>query len=170
MAWNADPTRMPYRMHTEYLRKLYLSNDLAEGRFEVDGRPVSITDIREPLFVVGTEKDHIAPWPSVYKWHHLSDTEVTFVLTNGGHNAGIVAEPGHARRHYQISTTRSDDLYVPPREWTAMMPQRKGSWWPAWVAWLDERSHAGAAPPSMGIATSEKPVLCDAPGTYVHQK
>lgn len=169
MAWNADATRMPYRMHSEYLRKLYLNNDLAEGRFEVDGRPVSITDIREPLFVVGTEKDHIAPWRSVYKWHHLSDAEVTFVLTNGGHNTGIVSEPGHPHRHYQMATSSADDLYVPPHEWTARMPQRGDSWWPAWISWLDERSHGSDSPPPMGGAGRASSVLCEAPGTYVYQ-
>ena len=111
-AWNADATRMPYRMHSEYLRKMFLNNELAEGRFEVGGRPVALTDIRVPIFAVGTETDHVAPWRSVYKLNLSMDTDVTFLLTNGGHNAGIVSEPGHANRHYRLATRAEADRHL----------------------------------------------------------
>ena len=170
MAWNADTTRMPYRMHSEYLRSLYLNNDLAEGRFVVDGRPITITDIRAPVFCVGTKSDHVAPWRSVYKWNRLSDTEVTFALTNGGHNAGIVSEPGHPRRRYQIATRRPHDLYIDPDSWAVENEPREGSWWTDWFRWLERRSGPPTAPPSMGAASHGLKPLCNAPGSYIHQK
>ncbi len=170
MSWNADTTRMPYRMHSEYLRKLYLNNDLVEGRFEVDGRPITTLDIRVPIFCVGTERDHVAPWRSVYKWNLTTDTEITFLLTTGGHNAGIVSEPGHPGRSYQVATRQHDDLYVDPDTWSRQTPTKDGSWWPEWVAWLNKRSGKKRAPPPIGSAEVGSAALTDAPGTYVFQK
>ncbi|MEO3431069.1 alpha/beta fold hydrolase [Pelagibius sp. CAU 1746] len=169
MAWNADATRMPYRMHSEYLRRLFLNNDLAEGRFEVEGRPVALTDIRQPVFAVGTAKDHVAPWRSVYKIVLLTDTEVTFLLTSGGHNAGIVTPPGHPRRIYQTARLRDHEGYIDPDRWRAAAPVHKGSWWPEWQAWLAKNSGAPVDPPPMGKAEAGYPALEAAPGRYVLQ-
>ena len=170
MAWNADATRLPYRMHSEYLRGLFLANDLAEGRFLVEGRPVALTDIRVPIFAVGTSWDHVAPWRSTYKIHLLADTEVTYVLTNGGHNAGIVSEPDRPGRHHQVMTKKAEDRYVDPDTWLAIAPQRDGSWWPALAAWLESHSEGTRSPPPMGNPGAGLVALCDAPGTYVLQE
>ncbi len=167
MAWNADATRMPYRMHSEYLRRLFLNDDLAEGRYYVGDKPVALTDIRAPIFAVGAEKDHVAPWKSVYKINLLSDTDVTFLLTSGGHNAGIISEPGHPRRHYRIATKREDEPYIAPEQWFATTKEQAGSWWPAWQAWLDRNSGEQVKLPGMGKARAGYAPLCDAPGTYV---
>ncbi len=165
MAWNADTTRMPYRMHSEYLHKLFLRNDLASGRYEVDGSPIWFTDIRVPAFAVGTVTDHVAPWKSVYKLH-LLPIDLTFVLTSGGHNAGIVSEPGHAHRHYQLRHRRADEPYVDPATWQAETPHTEGSWWPAWQTWLAAHSSGLVARPRMGLP-GRQPKLPDAPGDYV---
>jgi polyhydroxyalkanoate synthase len=167
MAWNADATRMPYRMHSEYLRRLFLNNDLAEGRFLVEGRPVWVTDIRVPRFVVGTVADHVAPWHSVYKGHLIPNSEITFVLASGGHNAGVVSEPGHPGRTYQVRTARPEDHYIDPDTWQAETPVREGSWWPEWETWLARYSSEKIAPPTMGEAGEKYRVLRDAPGLYV---
>ncbi|WP_417687877.1 PHA/PHB synthase family protein [Roseibium sp.] len=167
MAWNADGTRMPYKMHSEYLSSLFLRNDFAEGRWRVDGVPVSVEDIQVPIFAVGTEHDHVAPWPSVYKIAHLADSEVTFVLANGGHNAGIVSEPGHAHRHFRIMATPEHDGYLDADSWKQLALYCEGSWWEAWVNWLDKRSGAPVDPPAPGKPDAGLPVLGPAPGGYV---
>lgn len=164
MAWNADSTRMPYRMHAEYLRKLYLENELSSGQMTAGGRPVLLQNIRIPIFAVGTERDHVAPWTSVYKVHQFTDSDVTFALTSGGHNAGIVSPPDHPRRRYRIATRKHGAQLVPAQDWFDANAPQAGSWWMPWQKWLKQHSSAQAAVPAMA------PALVDAPGTYVHQK
>lgn len=129
----------------------------------VDGRPVALTDIHTPIFAVGTLTDHVAPWRSVYKIIPLSDTEVTFLLTSGGHNAGVVSPPGTPRRGYRIATHAHDGPYVDPDSWQAANEEQQGSWWPAWEAWLARHAGPMVDPPSPA------PSLGDAPGAYVLQ-
>ena len=170
MAWNADATRMPYKMHSEYLRKLFLNNDFSGGRFEVNGQPVVICDIHIPVFLVATEKDHVAPWRSVYKFHLASDAaEITFLLASGGHNAGIVSEPGHPHRSFRIRTRLEGETYVDPDTWIDTTPVREGSWWLPWQKWLSKGAKR-VAPPEMGAPENGLRVLCDAPGVYVKQR
>ena len=168
MAWNEDGTRMPARMHSEYLHRLFLDNDLAEGRFPAGGAPVSLADIRAPFFVVGTETDHIAPWRSVYKLHLLNEGDLTFVLTAGGHNAGVVSEPGHPHRHYRILRRAPGDRYRDPEAWLGAASMHDGSWWPEWVRFLDRGSGPPGPPPPLGNAAF--PAAEAAPGRYVHER
>jgi len=167
MAWNADATRMPARMHSEYLRHLFLDDDLAEGRYVAAERPVSLRDIHTPVFAVSTETDHVAPWRSVYKIGLLTDADVTFVLSNGGHNAGIVNPPGNSHRWHRIATRREVETYLDADAWRAAAPRHEGSWWPCWRDWLDGNSGARVAPPAMGARTKGLTPLGDAPGIYV---
>jgi polyhydroxyalkanoate synthase len=170
-AWNEDPTRMPYKMHSQYLRSLFLENRLTAGRFAVEGRVIALKDIQVPMFGVGTESDHIAPWRSVYKTNLFTDNEMTFVLTNGGHNAGMLSEPGHEGRHYRVGTRRPGDHYRDPDSWAQQATCRTGSWWPEWVQWLSERSSPEeVAPPPPGAPQRGLLPLERAPGTYVFQR
>jgi len=99
--------------------------------------------------------------------HLLSDTDVTFVLTSGGHNAGVVSEPGHPRRHFRIHTRRHGDAYLAPEAWLAQAEQKPGSWWPEWAAWLGQHSGEPDVPPPMGGDDVDPAELPDAPGAYV---
>ena len=162
LAWNADATRMPAAMHSEYLRRLFLDNDLAKGRFPVDGAPVALTDIRCPIYSIGTEKDHVAPWQSVYRLLLLSDTDVTFVLTNGGHNGGILSEPGHPNRQFRVRHKKEGGKFETADAWFEQEKVQDGSWWPHWSAWLENKSGAPIRP-----RLSPTTQLGKAPGHYV---
>lgn len=163
MSWNADVTRLPARMHSEYLEHLFLHNDLAVGRFRFAQAGVALMDIKAPLLVVGTVRDHVCPWRSVYKIHLLTDTDTTFILASGGHNAGIVSEPGHPNRSYQMARVEHGHGWTDPAEWQATAPRYEGSWWEPLSQWL--QSHSGKQVPARAIPAAS--ALCDAPGEYV---
>jgi len=169
MAWNADATRLPYRMHSEYLRKLFLNNDLAEGRYLVEGKPIALSDIHTPMFVVGTVRDHVAPWKSTYKINFQVDADVTYVLTSGGHNTGVVAPPGEKGHFYQVKTKKKHAPYVGPDEWLKAAPRAEGSWWQEWTRWLTAQSGEPSEPPRIGVGPADGESLPDAPGDYVRQ-
>jgi len=170
MAWNADATRMPYRMHSEYLRRLFLNNDFAAGRYIVRGKPVGVSNIDVPMFVVATEWDHVAPWKSVHKIHLQADVDITFVLTTGGHNAGIVNPPASSRRSYRIGTHPHAAAYVSPERWLETHEPVAGSWWSAWMDWLKQNSSSPAVPPAIGAPARGVASLDAAPGTYVFNR
>jgi len=171
-AWNADATRLPARMHSEYLRQLYLRNDLAEGRYKVDGRPVDLADITVPMFVVATERDHVSPWASVYRIQRLARSEITFVLTSGGHNVGIVNPPtgpaAHPQASYRMHRDAPRNASADPQEWLAGAGKFEGSWWPSWQHWLAEHSSGTIAARPVAAPRFDGPPVA-APGTYVLQ-
>ena len=170
MAWNADGTRMPWRMHSEYLERLYLKNQLAEGQFTVAAAPVDLKALRVPMFVVGTETDHVAPWRAVYKVRGLTRSpDYTFLLTSGGHNAGIVSGPAHPKRRYRVRTWSNDTETLPAEEWFQKEPVNQGSWWPEWQRWLVQRSDPRQVPARVPAQANAAAPLEDAPGRYVRE-
>ena len=160
LAWNADATRMPARMHSEYLRSMYLENRLAAGTLEIDGRVVSLAESRADVYVVSAREDHITPWRSCYRTTQLVGGPVRFVLTSSGHIAGIVNPPGPKRKHWL-----NESLPPEPDEWLAGAREVQGSWWEDWAQWIAERAGEQRDPPRLG--SDAHPPLEDAPGTYV---
>jgi polyhydroxyalkanoate synthase len=167
--WLSDTTRMPARMHSQYLRGLFLENRLTSGRFAVDGRVIALKDLSVPMFVVGTETDHIAPWRSVYKTKLFTNNDLTFVLTKGGHNSGILSEPGHKGRHFRLSHRPVGAHYVAADAWMAETAPECGSWWPCWADWLTVRGGGLVNAPIMGAPDKGLAPITPAPGTYVLQ-
>ena len=137
----------------------------------MEGENITLYDITTPIFCVATSRDHVAPWRSVYKIHLLTKSEITFVLTNGGHNAGIISEPNHPGRHYQATTRFHHENYIDPEVWERQTSISKGSWWSMWSNWLKKHSSQNLhMPPSMGTKEEPYQAKMAAPGQYVHMR
>jgi polyhydroxyalkanoate synthase len=156
LAWNADGTRLPAAMHSQFLRTCYLENRLANGTLELDGNRVDLAPVTTPLYVVGCERDHIAPWRTAYNTTQLVGGEHRFVLGRGGHIAGMVVPPGSAKASYWTG----EELPPDPEAWLAGTERIDGSWWEDWSAWASARSGERVAPPAL-------PEGEPAPGSYV---
>jgi polyhydroxyalkanoate synthase subunit PhaC len=156
LAWNADQLRLPARMHADFLRTFYLENRLAQrGAFEIQDTAIDLTRVETPLYVLGAETDHIAPWRSVYRTTQLVGGAHRFVLTSGGHIAGMVNPPGNPKTHHFVG----EDCPPDPDAWLAGARRVTGSWWEDWVVWASERSGALVSPPTL-------PEGEPAPGSY----
>jgi polyhydroxyalkanoate synthase len=160
LAWNGDSTRLPAAMHSFYLRSLYLRNELAKGEMEVAGQQLSLSDITNDTYVVGAINDHIVPWHSSYKTCELLGGTVRYVLSSGGHIAGIVNPPG-PKAWFEAT----DHAPADAEKWRAAAAKHNGSWWEDWTVWADTRAGNRVKPPAMG--SSRYPVVGDAPGDYV---
>lgn len=162
--WNDDGTRMPKKLHIDILKKLYLEDQLTEGKFIMGGRSLDLRAIDMDLFSVGTERDHIAPWKSVYRIPHFVTSPIKFILTSGGHIAGIINPPENNKGKY----FRNGILGKGPEHWLATAKIQEGSWWTEWVEWLKKRT--GDDIPAPKCPVSKDYDLGDAPGTYVFEK
>jgi polyhydroxyalkanoate synthase subunit PhaC len=160
LAWNADSTRLPAAMHSFYLRSLYAENQLARGELELAGQLLSLADVKSDTYVVGAINDHIVPWPSSYQATQLLGGTVRYVLSSGGHIAGIVNPPG-PKAWYEAGEHNPPD----PARWRADAARHDGSWWEDWAAWADGRAGRLIPPPPTG--SRRYPPLGDAPGEYL---
>ncbi len=163
--WNSDSTRMPAKMHSWYLRNLYLKNNLCKpNALDVDGVPLDVSSIDVPACFISAVEDHIAPWKSTYMGARLFSGPTRFILGGSGHIAGIINPPAAKKYGYRVS----EKLVESADEWMAATPVNDGSWWPEWDRWV--RTLADAQVDARKPGTGKLPVIEDAPGTYVKVK
>jgi len=160
--WNDDSTRMPAKMHSFYLRRMYQQNDLVKpGAIELAGVKIDLRRIRVPAYILATREDHIAPWKSVYRATQIYKGRVRFVLAASGHIAGVVNPPDAGKYSYWVN----DELPPDPEAWFKGATELAGSWWPDWHRWVSalDKTMVPARIPGDGAL----PVIEDAPGSYV---
>jgi polyhydroxyalkanoate synthase subunit PhaC len=161
--WNSDSTRMPARMHSFYLRNMYLKNALAvPGGIELGGVPIDLSLVKLPSYFISTVEDHIAPWKTVYRGARYLGGPVRFVLGGSGHIAGIINPPGARKYHYWVNEARPPT----PEEWFETATQKPGSWWSDWQAWMDEQNAGEEKVPARSPGERGLKPIEDAPGRY----
>ena len=160
LAWNNDSTRMPAKMHAYYLRRCWIENALANDELEVAGTPLIVSKNNNDSYFVAAVNDHIVPWRVNYRATQLFKGNRRFVLTSGGHVAGIVNPPSSKSRLWT-----NEDLPADPDQWRADAQEAPGTWWDDWLDWVRPRSGTLVPPPPMG--NKRYPAGEDAPGTYV---
>jgi polyhydroxyalkanoate synthase len=159
--WNADSTRMPARMHSFYLRNMYIKNLMGvPGGIELDGVPIDLAKVKLPAYFISTVEDHIAPWKTTYKGSQYLGGKTRFVLGGSGHIAGIVNPPAAKKYHYWTN----DALPGTAEEWFAGAKQHPGSWWEDWQRWIEP--HGGGKAPARIPGEGALKALEDAPGSY----
>ena len=165
--WNMDTTRMPYAMHSYYLRELFLHNNLIKrDALTIGGEPIDLDRITQPLYSVTAQDDHIAPWKQCYRIRKYVSGSVRFVLSTSGHILGIVNPPANPpKRAYWVGEPKRSDK---ADYWHEHAEHVAGTWWEDWTRWLGERCGDKVTPPPM--SSRSHPALGDAPGTYVLEK
>ena len=163
--WNSDNTRIPGRVHSFLVREFFLENKLKEpGGIQVKDVGVDLSKVTVPTYTVAATGDHIVPWKGAFLMRELMGGTVHFVLTSGGHIAGVVNHPAKKKREYWTNDRETTD----PDVWLASAVEHKGSWWEDWLPWLKERSGKEIVSPEMG--NEEFTPIMDAPGAYVLEK
>jgi polyhydroxyalkanoate synthase len=164
LVWNKDSTRMPARMHSEYLRSCYLRNEFARGEFEIAGQKLDPGKVKVDTYVLSAVDDHIVPWVSGYKTTQLLGGHNRFVLSTSGHIAGIVNPPGPKAKHWTNDASPAD-----PQEWKDAAQLQEGTWWEDWAKWIARQGGPKVAVPRQ-LGSTEYPPIEAAPGSYVRAR
>ena len=167
--WNMDTTRMPAKMHSFYLRQMYLHNNLMKrDALTIADEPIDLDLITQPLYAVGAQDDHIVPWSQAYRIREFVNAEapVRFVLSTSGHILGIVnpvVDP--PKRSFWVSDPEPNEHH---EHWFEHAKKQRGSWWEDWLSWLSPKCGPMVQAPKATAASY--PDLGPAPGSYVLEK
>ncbi|MGB1446177.1 MAG: PHA/PHB synthase family protein, partial [Arenicellales bacterium] len=165
--WNSDSTRMPAKMHSEYLRTMYLENRFKKpGGMVLGGVTIDIPSVDTPCYFLSTQEDHIAPWRSTFAGASLLKGPVRFVLSGSGHIAGVVNPPESNKYGYRTHRRRPNG---DADAWFESANQKEGSWWPDWQKWVSKFSGTKVKPRKPG-AKKAFPVLEAAPGAFAAKR
>ena len=164
LVWNQDSTRMPAKMHSEYLRSFYLNNDFAHGEFEIGGHKLDPRQVTIDTYVVSAINDHIVPWFSGYKTAQIFGGPNRFVLSTAGHIAGVVNPPSPKAKYWI-----NDDRPADPQEWRSAATLFDSTWWEDWTEWIGERGGPEVTAPER-LGSKDYPLLEAAPGSYVRDR
>jgi polyhydroxyalkanoate synthase len=164
LVWNKDSTRMPAKMHSQYLRSCYLRNEFARGEFEIDGHKLDPGKVDIDTYVLSAVDDHIVPWVSGYRTTQLLGGDNRFVLSTSGHIAGIVNPPGPKPKHWTNEAHPAD-----PAEWKDTAQLQTGTWWEDWAKWIAKQGGPKVAAPRQ-LGSTDHPPIEPAPGSYVRTR
>ena len=166
--WNCDPTNLPAKMHSFYLRNFYLENRLCKPNgLSILNQPLNLNQVDIPCYFLSTAQDHIAPWQSTFKGAQCLGDNVTFVLGGSGHIAGVVNPPSAQKYGYQVNSASIKE-FSDPLAWLKRASSHEGSWWPHWGAWLID--HAGKKVNKRIPGSGALKIIQDAPGDYVRKR
>jgi polyhydroxyalkanoate synthase subunit PhaC len=159
--WNVDSTRMPAKMHSFYLRNMYMRNLLKKpGGIKLAGVPIDLSKIAVPTYFASAIEDHIAPWKATYSGPKLMRGKSRFVLSGSGHIAGMINPPAANKYSYWTNEKLPDA----PDAWFESAKQHPGSWWNDWSTWL--RPYLGKEVPARVPGKGKLKVIEASPGSY----
>lgn len=163
--WNTDSTNMPGKMHSYYLRNMYLENKLKDPEgITLNGINIDLSKIKTPVYFLSTIQDHIAKWKATYLGVPLHTGEVTFVLSGSGHIGGVVNPPAANKYGYWTNSDLSSDA----DKWLKNAEKHEGSWWPNWKSWVLEKGNEEV--PARTPGSTKYPSIMEAPGSFVKTK
>jgi len=166
--WNSDSTRLPAKLHSDYLRSMYLNNKIVKKEYKFKDLFLDLSKIKTPMFHVATTEDHIAPWKSVFSGLKNYSNQCKFILANSGHIAGIIQGKGAKPGKQYFYENNNSDVKTNATQWLDTADKKDGSWWPQWISWLEQFS--GKAKQSKEINVGKFKPIYNAPGEYVVEK